>query len=165
MGVFQRGKVWWFKFYFAGREIKESSRSRSKTVAKEAEKQRRRELEEGFHNLSNVREQRIRPLKEIIDEYLVGYRLRNRAPRFAKYALGHVSRLLGNKLTVDVDVSAVLKFQEDRLREGAAPKSINEEVRFPNVIATASTRMNKQRGAGPSMSHKIGRRGICPEDR
>jgi hypothetical protein len=22
MGVFQRGKVWWFKFYFAGREIK-----------------------------------------------------------------------------------------------------------------------------------------------
>jgi hypothetical protein len=121
MGVFQRGKVWWFKFYFAGREIKESSRSRSKTVAKEAEKQRRRELEEGFHNLSNVREQRIRPLKEIIDEYLVGYRLRNRAPRFAKYALGHVSRLLGNKLTVDVDASAVLTYQEDRLREGAAP--------------------------------------------
>src|SRR5580658_10795627 len=64
MGVFQRGKVWWFKFYFAGREIKESSKSRSKTVAKEAEKQRRRELEEGFHNLSNVREQRIRPTNE-----------------------------------------------------------------------------------------------------
>jgi hypothetical protein len=41
-------------------------------VAREAEKQRRRELEEGFHNLSNAREQRIRPLKEIIDEYLVG---------------------------------------------------------------------------------------------
>jgi len=121
MGVFQRGKVWWFKFYFAGREIKESSKSRSKTVAKEAEKQRRRELEEGFHNLSNVREQRIRPLKEIIDEYLVGYRLRNRAPRFAKYALGQVSRLLGNKLTVDVDASEVLTYQEDRLREGAAP--------------------------------------------
>jgi len=134
MGVFQRGKVWWFKFYFAGREIKESSRSRSKTVAKEAEKQRRRELEEGFHNLSNVRELRIRPLKEFIDEYMVGYRLRNRGPRFAKYALGHVSRLLGNKLTVDVDAFTVLQYQEDRLREGAAPKSINEEVRFPNSI-------------------------------
>jgi hypothetical protein len=69
MGVFLRGKVWWYKFYFAGREIKESSRSRSKTLAREAEKQRRRELEEGFHNLSIAREQRIRPLKEIIDEY------------------------------------------------------------------------------------------------
>src|ERR1700684_2792817 len=151
MGVFQRGEVWWFKFYFAGREIKESSRSRSKTVAKEAEKQRRRELEEGFHNLSNVREQRIRPLKEIIYEYLVGYRLRNRAPRFAKYAFGHVSRLLGNKLTVDVDASAVLKYQEDRLREDAAPKSINEEVRFllkmlgdPGEIVRAQLRKEKQ---------------------
>ncbi len=64
MGVFQRGRVWWYKFYFSGREIKESSRSRSKTVAKEAEKQRRRELEEGFHNISDAREQRIRPLKK-----------------------------------------------------------------------------------------------------
>ena len=73
MGVFQRGRVWWYKFYFAGREIIESSKSRSKTVAKDAEKQRRRELEEGFHNLGSAREQRIRPLKEIIDEYLVGY--------------------------------------------------------------------------------------------
>jgi hypothetical protein len=72
-------------------------------VAKDAEKQRRRELEAGFHNIADVRQQRIRTLEAIIDEYLVGYRLRNRAPRFAKYALGHVSRLLGNKLSVDVD--------------------------------------------------------------
>lgn len=151
MGVFQRGRIWWYKFYFAGREITESSKSRSKTVAKEAEKQRRRELEAGFHNLSNAREQRIRPLKEIIDEYLVGYGLRNRAPRFANYALGHVKRLVGNRLTVDIDAAAVLTYQEDRLRECASPKSINEEVRFllkmlgdPGEIVRAQLRKEKQ---------------------
>jgi len=151
MSVFQRGRIWWYKFYFAGREITESSKSRSKTVAKEAEKQRRRELEAGFHNFSNAREQRIRPLKETIDEYLVGYRLRNRAPRFANYALGHVKRLVGNKLTVDIDVAAVLAYQENRLREGASPKSINEEVRFllkmvgdPGEIVRAQLRKQKQ---------------------
>lgn len=151
MSVFQRGRVWWYKFYFAGREITESSKSRSKTVAKEAEKQRRRELEAGYHNLSSTREQRIRPLKEIIDEYLVGYGLRNRAPRFANYALGHVKRLFGNKLTVDIDAQAVLAYQEDRLREGASPKSINEEVRFlvkmlgdPGEIVRAQLRKEKQ---------------------
>jgi hypothetical protein len=63
MSVFQRGRVWWYKFYLAGREITESSKSRSKTLAKEAGKQRRRELEQGFHNLTDAREQRIRPLK------------------------------------------------------------------------------------------------------
>lgn len=151
MSVFQRGRIWWYKFYFAGREIKESSRSRSKTIAKEAEKQRRRELEEGFHNLNSAREQRIRPLEEIIDEYLVGYRLRNRAPRFANHALGHVKRLVGNRLVVDIDAAAVLAYQEGRLREGAAPKSINEEVRFlikmlgdPGEIVRAQLRKQKQ---------------------
>jgi integrase len=81
----------------------------------------------------------------------VGYRLRYRAPRFADYALGHVSRLLGAKLAVDFDVNSVLTYQEDRLREGAAPKSINEEVRFllkmlgdPGEIIRAQLRKNKQ---------------------
>ena len=130
MAVFRRGQTWWYKFYFAGRLIRESSKSSSKTVARDAEKQRRRELESGFHNLTQAREQRIRSMKEIIDEYLEGYRLRYRAPRFAEYALGHVSRLVGAKLAVDIDVNSVLAYQEERLRESAASKSINEEVRF-----------------------------------
>src|SRR6266567_54013 len=151
MAVFRRGEVWWYKFYFAGRLIRESSKSTSKTVARDAEKQRRRELEAGFHNINQAREQRIRSLKEIIDEYLVGYRLRYRAPRFAIYALGHVAGLLGARLAVDVDTDSVLTYQEDRLREGAAPKSINEEVRFllkllgdPGEIIRAQLRKKKQ---------------------
>jgi integrase len=130
MAQFRRGQVWWYKFYIAGQEIRESSKSTSKTVAKGAEQQRRRELEAGFHNLKEVRQQRIRYLKDIIAEYLVSYRLRYRSASFADYALGHVSRLLGAVLVVDIDEAAVLGYQEDRLREKAAPKSINEEVRF-----------------------------------
>jgi integrase len=151
MAVFKRGEVWWYKFYFAGRLIRESSKSTSKTVAKDAEKQRRRELEAGFHNITEVRQQRITSLKEIIDEYLVGYRLRYRAVRFANYALGHVSRLLGKELSVDIDAVAVLRYQEIRLREGAAPKSVNEEVRFllkmlgdPGEIIRAQLRKKHQ---------------------
>jgi integrase len=151
MAVFKRGGVWWYKFYFAGRLIRETSKSTSKTVAKEAEKQRRRELESGYHNIGQAREQRIRSLTEVIEEYLEGYELRYRAPRFAKYALGHVARLLGARLVVDVDANAVLQFQEQRLREGAAPKSINEEVRFllkllgdAGEIVRAQLRKSKQ---------------------
>ena len=70
----------------------------------------------------------------MVDEYLVGYCLRYRSATFAKYALGHVSRLLGAEMIVDIDEAPVLRYQEDRLedrlREKAASKSINEEVRF-----------------------------------
>ena len=70
MAPFKRGGVWWYKFYFAGQLIRESSKSTSKTVAKNAEQERRRELEAGFNNIKDIRKQRIRSLEDIIDEYL-----------------------------------------------------------------------------------------------
>ena len=130
MAPFKRGGVWWYKFYFAGRLIRESSKSTLKTVAREAEQQRRRELEAGYHDLKEQRQQRICRLQDIIEEYLVGYRLRYRSVTFAEYALGHVGRLLGKDLAVDITEKSVLRYQETRLREQASAKSINEEVRF-----------------------------------
>ncbi len=40
MSLFKRGKVWWYEFWFAGRRIRESAKTGSKTVAKGAEQQR-----------------------------------------------------------------------------------------------------------------------------
>lgn len=89
-----------------------------------------RELEQGFNNVPKKRETRVRQLRDVADEYLEDYRLRFRGVTFAEYAIGHVVRLLGDALLVDIDESAVFKYQTDRLKESAAPKSINEEVRF-----------------------------------
>jgi len=46
MSVYKRGDVWWYKFRFAGQVIRESSKSKSRTVARAAELARRRELEQ-----------------------------------------------------------------------------------------------------------------------
>src|SRR6516225_189991 len=81
MAVYKRGDVWWYKFRFAGRFIRESAKTASKTVAKEAERQRRRDLEEGYNNIVEVRDERVRPLKEAAASYLREYKLRN--PRSA----------------------------------------------------------------------------------
>jgi hypothetical protein len=55
MSLFRRGDVWWDEFWFAGRRIQESSKCPSKTVAKNADQKRRRELEEGFNNSTDTR--------------------------------------------------------------------------------------------------------------
>jgi hypothetical protein len=99
-------------------------------VAKAAEQQRRRELEHGFHNITEIRENRIRLLRDVAAQYLDDYRLRFRGVTFAEYAIGHVTRHLGDELLVDIDEAAVLGYQSSRLKELAAPKSVNEEVRF-----------------------------------
>src|SRR5882724_13473733 len=55
MSIYKRGDVWWYKFRFWGQVIRETSKSESRTVAKEAERSRRREMEESFNRISKPR--------------------------------------------------------------------------------------------------------------
>jgi len=128
MSVSKRGRIWWYEFRFAGRRIQESSKSTSKTLAKQAEQRRRRELEQGFNSIEDVRQQLIRSLREVSQEYLESYSLRYRSVTFAKHALKHLVRHLGDKMIVDISEKTVREYQDERLRESAAPKTINEEV-------------------------------------
>ena len=131
MSLFRRGDVWWYEFWFAGRRIRESSKSPSKTVAKKAEQKRKRELEAGFNNFTDLRHERIRTFSDMADEYFDAYKLRlPQSARFAEYAIDHLKRLLGGKMLVDFNEATVIHYQNARLGESAAPKSVNEEVGF-----------------------------------
>jgi integrase len=131
MSLFKRGGTWWYEFWFAGRRIQESTKSTSKVVARGAEQRRRRELEEGFNNFEDVRHERVRTIRDVGNDLLASYRLRNpQSATFAAYAVGHVQRLLGDRMLVEVGEQTVKEFQDQRLQEKAAPKTINEEVGF-----------------------------------
>jgi len=131
MGVYRRGGVWWYEFWFAGRHIQESSRSKSKTLAKTAEQNRRRELEQGFNNVTDMRHERIRTFSDLATDFYSGYKLRlPDSAVFADYAINHLKRLLGSRMLVDFNESVVIQYQSDRLEEKTAPKTINEEVGF-----------------------------------
>jgi integrase len=131
MAVFRRGDYWWYEFIFAGRRVRESSKSTSKTVAKAAEQQRKRELEEGFNNFTDNRRERVRTIADLADEYLTAYKLRHpQSAVFAEYAVNHVCRILGGRMFVDCNEGTITLYQNHRLKEGAAPKSVNEEIGF-----------------------------------
>jgi len=53
-------------------------------------------------------------LADIAEDYLADYRLRYRGITFAEYAVGHVVRLLGDKLVVDIDDAAVIPSPHNR---------------------------------------------------
>src|SRR5262249_46000418 len=101
MALFKRGNIWWYEFLFAQRRIGESAKTTSKTVAKIAEQNRRRELESGFNGIQDRREERIRTIDELAQAYLADYRLRHRAISYAEYAVGNVTRHLGALMAVD----------------------------------------------------------------
>jgi len=128
MSVFKRGNIWRYEFWFAGRRIQESSKSTSKTLAKQAEQNRRRELEQGINSIEDIRQQLIRPLREVSRDYLESYALRHRSVTFAECAVKHLNRQLGDRMIIDINETTIRNYQDERLKEGAAPKTINEEV-------------------------------------
>src|ERR1035441_1594300 len=130
MALFKRGNTWWYEFIFARRRIRESAKTGSKTVAKQAEQHRRRQLEKGFNGLEDNREDRVKSVNEVAKDYLEDYYLRHQSGVFARYALGNVTRLLGKEMVVDVTAAGVREYQTARLKENAAPKTINDEVGF-----------------------------------
>jgi integrase len=131
LSVYRRGKTWWYSFVFCGQYIQESAKTKSKTVAKEAEKTRRRELEEGYNNITpEDRNRRILTLAKAAEEYQEQYEARNtaNATRYSEYCIKHLVEHLGSKMLIQITDHAVVAYQQARLKEGAAGKTINEEV-------------------------------------
>jgi integrase len=128
MAVYKRGKTWWYHFIYAGRNIQESAKTTSKTLAKTVEENRRKEFEEGFAGIDRQRKDRVRTLADIAAVYLKEYKLKHRSGAFAEYAIRHLNEHLGSKMLIGIDAGVVSDYQIARLEQGAAPKSINDEV-------------------------------------
>ena len=131
MSVYKRGDSCHYEFLFAGKRIRESAHTSSKTVAKEAEKNRKRELERTLAGLpATDRMDRIKSAGDMVKGYLESYGLGHRAKSvlFAKGRLAHVSRLLGTKLLPDITEGAIHSYMRTRLDEGVSGRTINMEV-------------------------------------
>jgi hypothetical protein len=117
MSVYRRGETYWFKFLFQGQPIRESAKTNSKTVAREAERARRRELELGYNRI--VKRERVPLFAVAAKEWL--------ASKSALTPLGRVyyeqySRKLGGefgkRLVSDITIGDVAQLQARRLGEG-----------------------------------------------
>lgn len=128
MSLYRRGDVWWFKFKFAGQMIRESSKSGNKNIAKDAERARRRELEQGYNGLSKQqRAQMFSVIAEAWIETKTAY-LSPRSVTIEKLNLKHLRPIFGAMLLCDITPDSIAAYQRARLREKAAPKTINLEV-------------------------------------
>jgi len=131
MAVYKRNGTWWYEFWFANVRIRESAKSNSKTLAKEAERNRRRDLEEGYNGLAKEdRSKRVLTLSQAADPFLAEYKLRHRPTSitYMEYCLKHLKAHLGSLMLVEIGIDSVREYQSARIREKASPKTINEEV-------------------------------------
>ena len=121
-------KVWWYDFIFEGQRVRESAKIRSKTVAKDAEKARRRQLEESYNGIK--RRDRAKLFTIAADEWLVlkSLTLAPSSQRIERDNLKHIRPHFEKRLVSDIQAKDVSRYQQARLAEGASPKTVNLEV-------------------------------------
>ena len=92
----------------------------------EAERKRRRELEEGFNGIdSRAKKERVSTVATASAVYLKEYRLKHRVTRFADYGVQHLCQHLGSMMLGAISDSVINDYQLARLEEKAAPATTN----------------------------------------
>jgi integrase len=130
MSVFRyRGsKVWTMDFIFHGQRIRETTGTRSRTLALKIEDKRRRDLEEGAAGIKKAQAPRL--LSVAAEEWLE-MKQTTLAPRsviIEKANLAHLLSELGRKLVCDMEARDISRYQQKRVDEEASPKTVNLEI-------------------------------------
>jgi integrase len=121
-------RVWTMDFMFMGQRIRESTHQTSKTRALEAHDRRKQEVRDGVSGYKKP----IRPLlfSAAASQWL---ELKKTAwsPKMyviEKTNMAHLSPELGRLLLTNIEAKHIVRYQENRLAEGASPKTTNLEV-------------------------------------
>jgi len=135
--IYKRGKngTYWFRFRFAGRFVPESARTKSKTLAREAERQRRRELETKWNRIER------RTLPPPFEQAATGW-LEQAKPHLAErthdiYDVAircHLAPALGSLLLSDIDAREIAGYQARRKAEGASARTLNKELQVLRLV-------------------------------
>jgi len=164
-GELKQVDQWWYEFTYDGKRFREPAKTTRKTIAQEAEKKRRLQLESAGRMPARPASDRIASVKERAAAYLKNYPANHRAKSvvFATQRLAHVKRLLGACLLSELTEDRIQEYIRTRLGEGAGGRTINMEVgelsramRLKWSIAWPSVRKLEE-------NHDVGR-ALSPEE-
>jgi integrase len=126
--LYRRGDIWWYKFRFAGRLFRESAKTASKTIARQAERKRHQGLEEAIHGIKK----RVAPVTfNVAADDWMKLKKPTWAPKSYEVEernLKHLRPVFGSLLLIDITADDIADYQKSRLRSGVATKTINLEV-------------------------------------
>lgn len=127
MSTFKRGDVWWYEFVFGGQRIRETAKTKSKTVAQAAERARRREMEEGFNHIP--KKQQV-PLIKIAGQRWLDSKtgLAAKSMRGYRQRMVPVLKEFGARLVSDISLTDLAAYQRRRTAEGASARTVNYEL-------------------------------------
>ena len=126
MGLFKRGRTWWIRFTFKGKQIRKSTETEDKKLAERIYHKVLGEVAEGkwFEKLPGEE----RTFRELMEKYLVEYASKKVSEKsFRGYAKKPIS-YLGDYLLSEVTPKIINEYKTRRRNDGIGPASINREL-------------------------------------
>jgi len=132
MSLEKRGNVWWYEFRFHGQRVRESSRSTSKTVAGQIEREHRRKLE---LSAGGVRQHKPILFGTAGKAWLAeGAHWSDSTREIYSLKLSHVTPAFGKLLLTEIEPRHISAFQRKRQQSGAAPAEVNKECAVLRMV-------------------------------
>ncbi len=134
MSVYRRGSTWWYKFRFQGQVIRQSANTKSKTLAREAERSRRRQMEGAINGLSRPNRPTLFPVAaDAWLESLSGALRPHTVENYRIYA-ARLKRRFQNRLVVDFDERVIADMQRELTAAGFAARTANLQLAILRMI-------------------------------
>lgn len=124
--LYKRGGIWWYKFRLQNQIIRATAKTPSKTVAKEAERARRRELELA---VNRIPKRRRMPLFSVVAKEWIANRVGLTPGTLDRYRhqVALLTKEFGGRLICDLTSDDVVALQRKRQAEKRSPRTINYE--------------------------------------
>jgi integrase len=124
-GVYQRAGLWYVRFSWRGREYRESSGSRLKSVATSLLKKRISEVQTSAFTPAGARV----TLGEVLALTMSDYQSNGKRSLARLQTLnGHLARIIGADTKADDVPDRIEHYKAQRLEEGAGPATVNREL-------------------------------------
>jgi integrase len=143
------GKIWWVQYYVRGRQVRESSKSRTRTVADRLLKRRLAEVEANLVAPPDARRLRYEQLRNSL---LADYRTNHRKSMFRKTdgteqicGLKHLDAFFKEYRAVDITTDLVREFITKRHSDGALNSTVNRSLALLRRMFFLAKKDNKLR--------------------
>ena len=140
MGLFKRGRVWWMRFSYNGRQIKRSTEVTDKKLAEKIHAKVTTQIAEG--KWLEVDLARDTTFRQLMNKYLKEYSVKKAegGVRRDSGSCKHLLPFFGDYLLADITPRLISEYKSSRYDKGVKPATINRELALMKHAFTLSTR-------------------------
>ena len=128
----RQSKVYWYDFTYLGQRIRESANTTRRSVAENAEYERRKSLEKSATGgkIQLIRQKRLKRIATALGEYERAYAVNHRESglQIVKERSAHLVAHLGELMAVDLTPEKILDYMTTRKAASVSNRTVNMEV-------------------------------------